>query len=632
MKKHLALSFAFIWPLLKYAFLTAALLVVLILILLSSAYRDLKNAAAGGLEGKAEISAAVMAAQAQNWPAALSGAERAQILFTTALEDLNRTRRNPAVKNIGVIRTQINDLEYLLKTAEILSRSLGRTVPLIQELDNILSGAASRNFIDLPASDKSRFLQLIYESEPELNGLKANLNLAVLNLNKIHRIGVLWPIYRQISDIKQELSQTAALMDKTVLLVKLLPALAGYPDMSRFLLILQNNDELRPTGGFIGVYGILEIQNGEIVSLKTDDSYHLDMPSSLNNWNLEPPAPLKKYLKVEKWYLRDANWSPDWPTAAKQIEEIYNGEIKSVGQPVASFIGVIAINPDLTADLIRLVGPIMINGETYDADNFQPLLQYNVEVAYKDQNISSWDRKEIINELMDELKKRLFNLPSGNWSELLKTIDRNISAKNIQIYFKNADWENLAQSLRAGGEVKNTAGDYLLVVDSNLGSFKSDAVIKKKISYVLTEEKNGLNELSATVKLNYRHEGGFDWRTTRYRNYTRVYAPLGSRLISLNGLNETTADFSEVDDKDLNKTVFGFFWTIEPGATGEISLNYRLPTAIQEQFTANQYQLLMQKQAGQRLEGLEIIVNRLNKKPLNFRTDLETERVFILNK
>ena len=619
----------FIRPFLKYASLIVLIWLIAIFIMLSGAYRQLKQAAVAGLAGKTELTAAAAAAKDQNWPLSLNKAETARQQFTAALENLDQTRNNSAVKKIRLVRRQINDLEYLLKTAEILSRSLQQSLPLIQGWDEILTAAPNKNFSDLAETDKGRFLQAVYESEPELNGLKANLNLAVLNLNKIHKIGVLWPVYGQISDIKQELNQAALLMDRATVLVKLLPALAGYPETSRFLLILQNNDELRPTGGFIGVYGILESKNGEIVSLMTDDSYHLDMPASLNDWNLEPPAPLKKYLKVEKWYLRDANWSPDWPTSARKITEIYEGVSRAADQPMSDFTGLVAITPDLIADFIALVGPITVKDVTYTPENFQPLLQYNVEIAYKEQNISSWDRKEIINELVAELKQRLLNLPTADLAELLKIIDRNIAAKNLQIYFSNNDWQNFAGNLGASGEVQNTDGDYLLVVDANLGAFKSDAVVKKKINYTL-DKNNGV--LRAAVKLDYRHEGDFDWRTTRYRSYTRIYAPLGSRLVSFDGLDPTEADFSVIDDETLNKTVFGFFWAIEPGSAREISVNYLLPTALAEKFMSGEHQLLVQRQAGSRIEALQITINDLKRKPVVLSTTLEADRFFSFNK
>lgn len=626
MRERLVDALNLIWSFFKYTFLIAGVGLIIILILLSSAYRHLKLAGEKGLIGKTQISAAVEYSKSQSWNDALNRAEQARESFSGALAELEATRGNSVIKNLNLIRLQINSLEYLLKTAEILSRSLERIIPLLREADLIRSGTASKNFVDLSVADKQKFLKLIYESEPELVGLKANLDLAILNLDKINRLSILFPFYSQISNIKNELKETAALMAKAPALIKLLPALTGYPATSDFLIILQNNDELRPTGGFIGVYGLLKIQNGEIISLTTDDSYHIDMPASLSDkWQMVAPEPISKYLKVKKWYLRDANWSPDWPTSARKIAEIYNGESEAINASSTMFTGVFAITPELIAEIMRIVGPITVQGATYDADNFQPLLQYNVEVAYKDQNISAWDRKEIINELVAELKTRLFHLSSSKWPDLFKVLNNGVTNKSIQVYLFNDAWQSLAANLEMTGQIKDNPSDYFMIVDANLGAFKSDAVVKKDVAYYLTEKKDGL---MADLKLGYKHEGGFDWRTTRYRSYTRIYVPLGSRLELIEGLDQATSDISTSDDLALKKTIISFFLSVEPGKDQVISIRYQLPNSIYNQFKEGKYQLLIQKQPGQREKFLNINLKPLQSKVQSWSGGFITDKTF----
>jgi len=624
MKKSFLYSLNLIAKLLKYVLIVIIGLFFILLILLSNTYSNFKSASSLGLQGKNKLTEAIAQVKAKNWDEALKNAQAAEQNFTLALNNLEASRGNIVIRKSTIFQSQVNDLEYLLKTTEIISRSLERSIPLAKSLDQIKSGAAGGSFVNLKSEEKAQFLKLIYESEPELNGLKANLDLALLNINKIHRIGVLWPIYGQITEYKIQLQEAAGLMAKLAPLAKLLPALGGYPQESNFLILLQNNDELRPTGGFIGVFGLAKTKNGEILSLLTDDSYHLDMPA-VDKWKKEPPIPIKKYLKVENWYLRDANWVPDWALAAQKINEIYTGESLAVGSPAPDFNGIIAINPDFISSLLRLVGPINIKGENYTPENFQELLQYNVEIAYKDRNISSWDRKDIINELLSELKSRLFNLPANDWVALLNTLDNNIASKDIQLYFKNESLETLARNLGASGEVKQTTGDYLMVVDANLAAFKSDAVVKKKIAYSVSE-RNG--NTTASLTLNYRHEGDFNWRTTRYRSYTRIYTPLGSRLISYSGLDSDKADWTALDDPILNKTIFGFFFTVEPGTEKDIIIRYTLPDSINKQIINNNYELLAQKQPGRRTQELKVELNQQRRSSRDWATDFKTDKIF----
>ncbi len=624
MKNVIIIILKLLAKLLKYALIALIGLFFILLILLVSTYRDLRMAYVSGLEGKERLTQAVAQVKLRNWDEALESSQEAEADFNAALARIDSTHNNFAIKNFPLLRNQINDLSYLFKTTEIISRSLTRSIPLLGQLDKISSASAGGNFANLNGDDKNKFLKLIYESEPELNGLKANLTLALLNINKIHKIGILWPVYNQIGEYKDQLQEADKLIEKLSPLVKILPTLGGYPTEKHFLILLQNNDELRPTGGFIGVFGLANTKNGEIVSLKTDDSYHLDMPA-VDKWHKEPPTPIKKYLGVENWYLRDANWVPDWPLAAQKINEIYTGESLAIGQSAPDFSGIIAINPDFISDLLSLVGPINIKGEEYNSQNFQELLQYNVEIAYKDRNISSWDRKEIINELLEELKARLFSLPSDKWIELINTTGDNIARKNIQIYFADKSLENLVKNLGASGEVKKTDSDYLMVVDANLAAFKSDAVVKKKINYSVSE-RNG--QTTANLTLNYRHEGDFNWRTTRYRSYTRIYLPLGSRFINYSGLDKDKSDWTAIDDPILNKTIFGFFFTVEPGTEKEISIDYSLPEAIAGQMDDGTYSLTVQKQSGRRTEELKVNINPEDGGKKNWVTDLETDKFF----
>jgi hypothetical protein len=624
MKNSIIYILSFSIKLLKYALITIIGLFFILLILLSSTYKDLKISYVSGLEGKNQLTKAISQIKSKNWDEALKDSQAAETDFNSALARLDSIQDNIAIKKITFLQNQVNDLKYLFKTTEIISRSLEHSIPLLGQLDKISSGAAGGNFANLSSEDKNKFLKLIYESEPELNGLKANLDLALLNINKIHKTGVLWPVYNQIGEYKSQLQTADNLLEKLSPLAKILPTLGGYPTEKNFLILLQNNDELRPTGGFIGVFGLANTKNGEIISLKTNDSYHLDMPA-VDKWHKEPPVPIKKYLNVENWYLRDSNWVPDWPLAAQEINEIYTGESLAIGQPAPDFSGIIAINPDFISNLLDLVGPITIKGEEYNSQNFQELLQYNVEVAYKDRNISSWDRKDIINELLEELKSRLFSLSANKWVELINIVSNNTAKKNIQIYFTDQSLEDLVKDLGASGEIKQTDSDYLMVVDANLAAFKSDAVVKKKINYSVNE-RNG--QTTANLILNYRHEGDFNWRTTRYRSYTRIYLPLGSRLINSSGLDESKSDWTTTDDSTLNKTIFGFFFTVEPGTEKEITINYSLPETITKQIDNGTYNLIIQKQSGRRTQELKVNISPQEGKSKNWTTDLETDRLF----
>ena len=539
--------------------------------------------------GKNNLETAFSLVKQGDYSQARLESDSATIAFTEALANLDDIRKNPVAANFAPVSVSLEDLEALTKTAEILGRSFSQASALLENLGQTALNTDS--FGDLAETEKQATLALLHQAVPELNGLKANLELALLNLNKIHRVGILLPFETQINDLKEQLTTADNLLGTLLPVARLLPGLAGYPEESTFLLILQNNDELRPSGGFIGTYGLVTIKNGSLGKIETEDVYHLDMPC-IDKLFETPPAPVADYMKVKYWWLRDANWSPDWPTSARQVQKMYLEESSCTGPTPKTPTAILAINPGLISQLLDFVGPITVGGDTYTSENFQPLLQYNVEVAYAEQDINSWDRKEIINEITDELKARLFKVSLNRLPELLKIMDTAKARRDLQIYFNEPAYQKIVSDLGWGGEVKAATGDYLMVVDANLAAYKTDAVMRKNIDYQITKDGG----LVATLKLTYYHEGDFDWRTTRYRSYTRVLVPRGSELINQNGLT----DFSTAVDEILDKTIFGFFWSIEPGQNKEVTLSYRLPANI----NSDNYQLYFQKQSGSRLNSL----------------------------
>jgi len=633
-----------IYKFLKYFFLGLLGLLIFILIFLGKYLLVGKSVYSAVKIGKSNLEYAVTSIKKQSFDEAIIFSAQAEENFNFASSQLLNIKDNYFVYYINALEYQINDIEYLVKTAEILSGAISKGALLGSELQAVSSGKIGINFSKFSPTEKENILKLIYESSPELNGVKANLELASLNLAKVNCVGILFPFSRQVEEFKFQLNQGLEIISKLIPITEILPALAGYPFGTNFLVMLQNSDELRPTGGFLGTYGILEVKNSDILKFDIHDIYHLDMPVK-DLLNIAPPQPIKKYL-VDKWFMRDANWSPDWPTSAEKIEWFFKEENKLLPATDKQysynneFNGVIAITPRLVTDLLYITGPIIIQNEEYNKDNFHRLLQYKVEKGYIHLGIPSWQRKEIIGDILKELKIKLFDLPAERLPEILNVIKDNIEEKNILIFFKDNYLENLGKELDFAGEVKESQEDYLMVVDANLGSFKTDAVVSKKIDYNL---RQGINGAFVKLKITYAHHGNFDWRTTRYRTYTRVYVPSGSKLIKAEGLSDGDVETGN----EFGKTYFGAFISIEPGNIGSLYFEYKLPPKIEEQVEQGNYNLYIQKQPGNKIDELVVDLNmnndvksysptgfyveKIGNKRVKWETNLKTDREFKIN-
>jgi hypothetical protein len=267
--------------------------------------------------------------------------------------------------------------------------------------------------------------------------------------------------------------------------------------------------------------------------------------------------------------------------------------------------------------------------------------KYKVEKGYEQLGVSSWQRKEVVGEIAKVIKQRLLDLPLSRWPELIKVISDNVARKNILLYSRDPALQKLIREQGWSGEVRHDWGDSLMVVDANMAALKTDAVMDRQIDYRVQEENNSLQ---ANLVVRYSHGGKFDWKTTRYRTYTRVYVPSGSHLIKADGFSQGEVEVGE----EFGKTYFGAFLSVEPGAIGQLSFTYELPSALYENMKQyHNYRLTIQKQPGKQVSKLSVDLGFLNEiksySPANFYSeatdhkhlksqgDLNIDRSFFLN-
>jgi hypothetical protein len=169
------------------------------------------------------------------------------------------------------------------------------------------------------------------------------------------------------------------------------------------------------------------------------------------------------------------------------------------------------------------------------------------------------------------------------------------------VYVKNADVQAVIAEQHWDGRFIETEGDFFIFVDANMASLKTDAVLKRRIEYEV--DASNLEDIRARATIHYDHPEDFDWKTTRYRTYTRLYVPEGSEFIGITG--QDRQDGSRVDvENELGKTVFGVFKSVEPLTSESMTFEYRLPARIADQIRNGEYTLYAQKQAGTDDHGL----------------------------
>jgi hypothetical protein len=210
------------------------------------------------------------------------------------------------------------------------------------------------------------------------------------------------------------------------------------------------------------------------------------------------------------------------------------------------------------------------------------------------------------------MKAALFDLPFFEWGPIASAVVKNLAEKQI-VLFSNSSFEaeEVIRQAGWGGVVEKGDGDFVMVVDANMAALKTDPRVSREISYTLEPSDDG--RLIGKVVIHYDHRGDFDWKTTRYRTYTRVYVPLGSELIGGTGMmaddkikNPSGAPGAIEVGQELGLTVFGAFISIEPGESGDLSFEYYLPDSLQKKIEVGDYSLRVAKQLGAADHGLTL--------------------------
>jgi len=536
----------------------------------------------------------------------------------------------PFVRWMPGVRAQVIAVDHLLLAAANLTTSGTQVLNLADDLTKKIRNE-SIPYAQLRPEQKKDIVARLVAAEPMFKEVSVELHQADDAIASIQKGFLIKQLRDVVEPLQRYMPLLTSMVDRAIPMLSIAPQVVGFDGPKTYLFLIQNNRELRPTGGFIGTYGLLKLDSGEIVDFKTDNIYNLDKAFSGEEGVKTPqqlvaypsPMPIARWLEQKDLALRDSNWNPDFPTSAKLAVDLYQAESQVASQTekeiylrdrthkaknfVSSFQledvdGVIAITPEVIEGLLKITGAITVDGVRFTTDNFQDELERRVTHEFLALGIAESDRKEIIRKLADQIKVRILSLPYTRLADVFDVAASSLTAKSILMYSMDPNLQKLIVERGWAGEVQSVDHDYLYVVNSNLGSLKSDQFIKRTISYSL-EKKDG--KYLATATVTHQHQGEFAWNSTRLRSYTRFYAPLGSKLVSSNG--------QMYDDKSRNpdnkpgtvdtfaedgKTVFGAFFAVEPKETGSLSVIYELPQNVADLIDAGVYNLFVQKQPG----------------------------------
>lgn len=413
------------------------------------------------------------------------------------------------------------------------------------------------------------------------------------------------PVREKVVQLQEIVDLTDQILTEARPMVKQLPTLLGVNKQSTYLVLFQNDKELRPTGGFITAYAIFRVEKGKISLNVSDDIYKLDDTISKH---VSPPDPIAKYLNVYGWRLRDSNFSPDFASSMKTFEDLY-----ASSSAKDNVDGIIAVDTHVLLRFMDILSPIQVYGTNFTTKKEPicdcPMVIYELEkYADEPKNYERGSRKDIIGVLLSTLMQKAMASGKGIYGPLFTAALEEANQKHILFYLHNEDAQKGIEALGFGGRIKSVSGDYLHINDANLAGAKSNLYITQNVKQDVTVTDFGA-DVTLTMEYRYPHEADNCSLERKsglclagiYRDYLRVYLPAGTKVGEVVGFENRSTTF-----EDLGHTVADGFFTVVPQGLAKIVIKYKVPGTFKKDGV---YKALIQKQPGTDAVHYQITVN-----------------------
>jgi len=469
--------------------------------------------------------------------------------------------------------------------------------------------------LDKEPGDPAQQLQAM---QTNLDQLNIKLGFAEAELNQVMpRLegSKLFGQKDELKKIQQNLPQWRRQVIEAKQMLTILPGLLRLYDKQTFLVLLQDNQELRPTGGFIGSYALITFEKGKIIDFAIEDIYTAD--SQLKG-HIKPPDAIKRYLGEDVWWFRDSNISPDFPTSAARASWFLEKEVKR------EVIGVIGINLELMKNLLTAMGPVYLPDykERIDANNVFEKAEYHSEV-----NLSpgSTQKKDFLGSLTQALFENIKQLESDQTLSLAQMLIKSLNEKAAMVWLPGGEEAKLLSQYGWDGRLRTPpetlpefetidVTDYLMPVEANFGVNKANFFISRQTDHQVTILKDGRLLEKFTLKLT-NNSPSEAWPGGAYKNYFRLYVPSDAQLEKITISHPENKEIKVLKKseyeirKELSRQIFGFLVEIPAKEEREITVEYRRAKRLpinQPQLT---YLFYWQKQSGITDDPQSLVIN-----------------------
>ncbi|HFD38842.1 MAG TPA: DUF4012 domain-containing protein [Anaerolineae bacterium] len=565
---------------------------------------------------------------------------------------------SPVVRRLGWVPKYGGDLAAMPDLLDLAVRLVAAGDRTFQALTPALALLSSEEGGDSTLSIGERLLPVLVAARPDLETARQDL-IAADQIRQRLPADRLSP---RVAGLLARLDRYLPWFETALDAALLAPDLMGAEGPRTYLVVAQNNQELRPTGGFISGVGELSLEQGRIGSLHFDDSYAVDnfrVPQDL------PSEDFRRVLRGDLLLFRDANWDPDFPTSARRMLDIYarNRNVRADG--------LVALDLTAVQLLVEALGPLHAEGiaEPVTGDNVLDVIQAQWGEGANDKKDWWRHRKDFMGQIAAAAMQRLMTGQDVQPVKLAQALKRGLDEKHILLYLDDPQAAGLVRKHNWDGALISPSlpSDQLLVVDSNVGFNKVDANITRAIHYqvdlsdrkrpqarlTLTYRNHSTRHVDECIQESHYGDTYADMINRCYWDYLRVYVPAGSRLLEGPGPHLPPGSLlarmeGPLPDPPISPTlstgdreVWTAFFDLAPQSEQVLTFDYQLPGSVLEQGEDGVmiYRLYVQKQPGTEAVPLQVeitlppdaeLIKSIPADLAAWTTDLRVDREFTI--
>ena len=566
----------------------------------------------------------------------------------TALQ--NEYKKVLLLKFIPILGAYIADGDHAIKAGFAALDAGDAAIAALEPNADLLGLKGKSSFVSGTADDRIQTaVKTMNALVPKINQMSVSVDILRKEIDAIDpgrypvRIGKT-SIRPQLISVKEVIENAANLFVNAQPLLTNLPKLLGEPDEKRYLVLFQNDKELRSTGGFITAYAQFRFVHGKAILEKADDIYALD--GAKTKKFAAPQEILTFHKGVYELNIRDSNLSPDFKLSMQKFEEIYN---TTTGKEKID--GIWAMDTHVLVEALKILGPITVYGREFSAVTDKrcdcPKAVYELEdYSTRPVNYVRTARKDIIGVLLHSILQQALGVsPSKYWGSLFQMLLTEINQKHVLAYFHDTDAQKAAESFNMAGRIMTASEsaailkyqegkgwDYLHINESNMGGAKSNMFVSEKVTKDTTVKTDGT--MTTKLTIDYKNpypgsdcglESGGLCLNAPLRNWIRIYVPAGSKLVESRGTQSPKDGkaASMTTFESLGKTVFEGFLTVNPLGVAQLTLTYTSAIGRPASGWDGKYRLLIQRQPGS--ADYTYIVKVNGKEKANFKLLSDTE-------